>query len=219
VAAHFRVETGSVDVACAHGEIVVDTRERRDIDSELTSLGIHVRRERLLIGDYVAGHDAIVERKTVSDLHRCIVNGRLWLQAGALKSTSRWPYLIVEDRALDAGPLGVKQVRGALLNLMERGVRILMTDGVSDTVCWLALLATHDRSSRRVWRPHRIPVRLSGPESLLTAIPGLSPALASVLLKRFGSVHGIANARRDQLLDVPGIGLRRAETIKNVLTT
>jgi ERCC4-type nuclease len=127
--------------------------------------------------------------------------------------------LIVEDRALDAGPLGVKQVRGALLNLMERGVRILMTDGVSDTVCWLALLATHDRSSRRVWRPHRMPVRLSGPESLLTAIPGLSPALASVLLKRFGSVHGIANARRDQLLDVPGIGLRRAETIKNVLTT
>jgi ERCC4-type nuclease len=64
-----------------------------------------------------------------------------------------------------------------------------------------------------------MPVRLSGPESLLAAIPGLSPALASVLLKRFGSVHGIANARRDQLLDVPGIGLRRAETIKNVLTT
>lgn len=55
--------------------------------------------------------------------------------------------------------------------------------------------------------------------SALDDIPGLGPARAKALLKRFGSVKAIRQADPSELLEVEGIGPRLAETIANALAS
>ena len=55
------------------------------------------------MADYVAGA-ALVERKSVRDLHLAIINGRFWPQIGRLSRTTMRPYLLVEGADLDAAP-------------------------------------------------------------------------------------------------------------------
>ncbi|QFG20038.1 excinuclease ABC subunit UvrC [Actinomadura sp. WMMB 499] len=49
--------------------------------------------------------------------------------------------------------------------------------------------------------------------SELDSVPGLGPARRSALLKHFGSVKRLREATPEQVAEVPGIGLRSAETI------
>ncbi|HXA59459.1 MAG TPA: excinuclease ABC subunit UvrC [Streptosporangiaceae bacterium] len=49
--------------------------------------------------------------------------------------------------------------------------------------------------------------------SELDNVPGLGPARRNALLKHFGSVQRLKQATPDQIAEVPGIGLRTAETI------
>jgi excinuclease ABC subunit C len=55
--------------------------------------------------------------------------------------------------------------------------------------------------------------------SVLDSIPGLGPARAKALLKRFGSVKAIAEATLGELTEVPGIGPVLAKTIQNTLAS
>src|SRR5436190_23990646 len=77
----------------------------------------------LPLADYEAGL-ALVERKSVFDLHAAIIEGRFWPQIGRLSRTARRPYLLVEGVDLDAGPLKPASARGAVLAVGELGIGI-----------------------------------------------------------------------------------------------
>jgi excinuclease ABC subunit C len=49
--------------------------------------------------------------------------------------------------------------------------------------------------------------------SELDDVPGLGPARRTALLKHFGSLQRLRQASPEQIAEVPGIGLRMAETI------
>ncbi|MDX6744939.1 excinuclease ABC subunit UvrC [Actinocorallia sp. A-T 12471] len=53
--------------------------------------------------------------------------------------------------------------------------------------------------------------------SELDGVPGLGPARRTALLKHFGSVQRLKNATPEQIAEVPGIGLRTAESIAAAL--
>lgn len=53
--------------------------------------------------------------------------------------------------------------------------------------------------------------------SELDNVPGLGPARRSALLKHFGSVQRLKQATPEQIAEVPGIGLRMAQTIMGAL--
>ena len=91
--------------------IVADVREKESrLFDALRSLDVRVDRKRRPVADYVAG-SALVERKSVRDLHLAIINGRFWPQIGRLSRTTLRPYLLVAGGDLDAGPLGAASVR------------------------------------------------------------------------------------------------------------
>ena len=198
--------------------ITVDVRERRsDVPEALAALGVPISCVTLAVGDYAVG-DRVVERKTVADLHRSLVGGRLWGQVGALRRDPRRAYLLVEGPDLDAGLVPARAMRGALLKVIDNGIRILRTESPADTALWLSVLARQEQH-RATPRP-RIGQRpiVKSPVGLLSAIPGIGIDQAKNLIAEFGSIAAIARASESDLRCIRGIGPRRAQSLIQALT-
>lgn len=204
--------------------IVVDVHERASgIATMIEELGGVVEIASLPAGDYAVGAETLVERKSVADLHGSVLKGRLWAQVGKLRAESEFPYLAVEGRDLDRGPLHPNAVRGVCLAVIDLGVALLRTADRADTARWLHRLAV--RSQRAEEPPDRPvysqrPKSPLGPESaeaVLAAVPGLSTTSARSLLARFGSVRAVLAATPEELLSVPGIGPERVRALLGVL--
>jgi DNA excision repair protein ERCC-4 len=200
-------------------KIVADTGEvRSGLPAALEDIGATVQITALRVADYVVASGIGVERKTVADLHRSIAIGRLWGQLLACRQTLDRTYLLVEGDDLDRGCLSVGGVRGALLEIGDRGVTVLRSTSVSDSAAWLLRVAVRIQRSRGPGTPSIRRFRhATTPQSLLAEIPGIGPSTAAALLDRFGSVRGVANADPLELGEVPGIGPQRAAMLSRVL--
>lgn len=161
-------------------EVVVDLHERASgVPDALQELGVLVELAPLPAGDYVVGAETIAERKSVLDLHGAILKGRFWPQLGALRAGCRYPYLLVEGRDVDRGPLHPNAVRGACLAAMEQGIRLLRTDDRADSARWLHRLAVRSQRVENALdrpayaqRPKASP-GIPAAEAVLAAVPGI----------------------------------------------
>ena len=201
--------------------IVADVHERASgVPDALTRLGALVEVASLPAGDYAVGAETIVERKSVLDLHGAILKGRFWPQLGKLRAECEFPYLLVEGRELDRGPLHSNAIRGACLTAVELGIALLRTEDRDDSARWLHRLAV--RRQRVEHAPDRpayaqrpkVLTGVSAAEAALAVVPGISVVSARGLLARFGSVHAVLQATVDQLVTVPGIGPERARALE-----
>jgi len=52
---------------------------------------------------------------------------------------------------------------------------------------------------------------------IVEGLPGVSAVLAKRLLERFGTVHALVNASREELMEVEGVGSKTAEEILRVV--
>src|SRR5215207_9473316 len=130
--------------------VVADIHERRSgVPRLLAAAGFEVVVRPLGAGDYVVGGRGLVERKTVRDLHKTIINGRFWPQVRRLRSAAHFSYVLVEGRDLDDGALSPAAIRGACIALMDLGVGVVRTADAADSALWLQRLA-HRRSEPRV---------------------------------------------------------------------
>ena len=201
--------------------IVADVHERASgVPDALTRLGALVEVASLPAGDYAVGVETVVERKSVLDLHGAILKGRFWPQLGKLRAECEFPYLLVEGRELDRGPLHPNAIRGACLTAMELGIALLRTEDRDDSARWLHRLAVRrQRVERAPDRPAyaqrpKVQTGVSAAEAALAVVPGISVVCARALLARFGSVHAVLHATIDELVTVPGIGFERARALE-----
>jgi ERCC4-type nuclease len=203
--------------------IVIDTFERTSgVPAALRKLGIEPTIARLHVGDYDLGNGVLVERKSIIDLHLTLERGRLWNQIGRLRQAARLPFLLVEGRDLDAGPISPAALRGACLAVIGQGVALLRSDDAADSALWLRLLAqrvggirpSRDRPS---YAQRLKPRGQLVPEAMLAAVPGISVVGARNLLARFGSVSAVLAADEGEWVAVPGIGPRRAEALRKAV--
>ena len=74
-----------------------------------------------------------------------------------------------------------------------------------------------DEAHRFAITHHRSRRSKSMVESLLDDVPGLGEVRRKALLRRFGSLRKIRAATVEDIADVPGIGRRTAEAIKDAL--
>ena len=200
--------------------ILVDVEEQRStVPDCLEAMGVGIEVVRLPVGDYLHAADSAVERKTVADLHRSLVSGRLWSQLFALKRATGRSYFLVEGRNLDAGRVSPRGVRGALLQIAGSGILIVRTANSADTALWLYLMARRDQAMQGGATTHRRGRRpmVISPSGMLATVPGLSPTLADRLLSRFGSIAAIATAYETELEAVAGIGPVRAASLARLL--
>jgi excinuclease ABC subunit C len=127
---------------------------------------------------------------------------------------------------------GAPQVRAAQDALMSVGMSDLPVVGLAKRLeeVWLPdeadpvilprtsealylLQRVRDEAHRTAIALHRKRRGKRATTSALDAIPGLGPARAKALLKRFGSVKGVRSASVDELQEVPGIGPGLADAI------
>ena len=189
------------------------------VPGELRALGATVRISQLDAGDYLVGRDMGVERKSVLDLHYSIENRRLWSQLLAYRSALRRLYLLVEGRSLDDGAISEAGIRGALLEIGDRGVTVIRSTDARDSAFWILRLAARAQRSGAppTPRPRRY-ARAAQPLDVVSCIAGIGPSKARSLLSHFGSVAAIASADRDELHEVAGIGPALAAAIHTALT-
>ena len=164
--------------------------------------------------DYQVG-DVGVERKTGQDLVASIADGRLFRQLILMKRLYKRRLLLIEGDI----PYASLPARS------QEGLMVRVSIGLQTPI----LRSTDIRhSARLIYRlalqvfrfaaPHAPPKPAGENTSFyqvlaLVSLPGFGLVRARALLERFGSLRAVFNASADELLSVPGIGPRHAETL------
>jgi ERCC4-type nuclease len=198
--------------------IVADVfEEGSGVPATLERLGARVVVEPLSAGDYRISGGALIERKTVADLHGSLGRGRLWSQIGRIRDEAVLPFLFVEGADIDEGPRHPNAIRGCLLAVADLGVAVVHSRDPVDTAQWLHRLAVRQDRRRRAstQKPHRHLPRAG--LYVLGGIPGISDATARALLERFGSVERLLAAGPDSWAEVNGVGPVRAHALAEAL--
>ncbi len=178
---------------------------------------------RLTVGDYQIGPDTVVERKTVDDFCRSLIDGRLFRQTYRLAITVDAPILLVEGKWQNrASEIGDAAIRGALATLAQSfRLPILYSEDPAGSARLLLVLtrqrqrldhATSGNCGRRPKRPHLQTLRL------LQTLPGIGRHKARQLLEHFGSIRAVIAADRQSLQEVPGIGSETATRIEELVS-
>ena len=195
--------------------IVCDVHEGRSaVPVHLARLGIDVEIRALERGDYLVAVNALVERKTIADLHSSIVKGRFWAQMAKIR-VARRPYLLLEGRSLFSGPVPDDALRGLCVAVADLGVTIVRTENARDTAAWLIEIAAGAAPIRDR------PVFAQRPQSnddppgviALSAAQGVSVETARAVLEHFQTLLDVGQATLDDLRAVQGVGARKAGEI------
>ena len=197
--------------------ITVDVFERRSgVPAALEGLGVAVTMRRLDAGDYVVARSTRIERKTVRGLHADIIDGTFWAQLGRLRKSCNYPFLLLEGRSIDDGPLTPSAIRGAVVTVVDLGVALLRSTDPNDSARWIRHVAARHQKTRPVDRPWfaQRPRRSRNPgEACLAAVPGVSTVRARALLTEFGSVASVCLADETMLQQAHGVGPTIAKAI------
>ena len=219
-------------------DVVVDSREaskNKDIVEALRSKGLAVAVAELAAGDYYLmapepSKALLVERKTVIDFANSIRDNRIWDQAKRLKEAASLdgvkPVILLE------GWLGLVEKRtrwriSAVLRVLDElvldwGIPVIPAHNKKATIEWLAAKAkslgeTREKRLLRL-RVEKKPMSIN--ERILYVAEGVvGPVLARRLLAYFGTLKRIANATVKELMQVEGIGEKRAREIYAVFNT
>src|SRR4051794_38591422 len=202
--------------------LLFDHGERRSgVPDQLERLGVEGQSARLPAGDYVLSDRLVVERKGPTDLAASIKDRRLFEQLARLADAYPSIVLIVEGN-----PVHMHQAawQGALGRALTLGASVLRTTDTYDTAEWIARLyrlegkpASAPRGTPRVRRPTDDDLQTAA--DVLRSLPGISTVGAGRLLAHFGSLERVFTARREDLLEVRGIGPVRARTLDRLFRT
>ncbi len=195
--------------------------ERSGIPEALSQAGCDVEVRQLKAGDYLINDQILVERKTNTDFIQTLISNRLFKQCYKLKETTYIPSFLIEGTPYKtAHHITREALRGALASIaISWQIPINYTSGIEDTVSMLMLIANQyvngrDELYRKGYKPKSFKKQQL---YFLQGLPLVSSHLASDLLKHFGSLQTLLQASESDLLNVPGIGKKRAQLIREFL--
>ena len=214
------------DMVTPQVSMVVDDREGASGIPEIlrTRFNVSVTETRLSIGDYWVDGHTIVERKAFYDFALSVIDGRLFRQLRRMKRQTESAVMILEGNPTE--PLNIAlhphALKGALLSVVwDWHVPLLFSRDAADTALTLWLIAKQPS----LWpgelslRPGRRPKRLNRRQVyILEGLPCVGPTLAARLLDRFGSVEQVICAPTEHLMDVKGVGSKKAALIRAVVS-
>jgi excinuclease ABC subunit C len=129
------------------------------------------------------------------------------------------PQVAAAQRALDE--LGIDDI--AVCGLAKRLEEVWVPDDEDPVILprtsegLYLLQRVRDEAHRFAINFHRAKRSKSMTVSELDSVPGLGPAKRTALLKHFGSVQRLKEATPEQIAELPGFGLRTAESILSAL--
>ena len=187
----------------------------------LEATGFETEERDLENADVVISSRVAASVHTVDQFIRGISDGSILATLGKLKHEYLHPILIVQGAAQGEGSqAGNAAVYDALSSVLaEYHVSVLSTGNAEETATMIGSLHKQEEA-KQAGRGKPLQTTLD-PASrqmfMVQGLPNVSATLAQRLLKRFGSVKGIADADVEELMQVEGIGRVIAEGIHTVL--
>lgn len=203
--------------------LVVDHRERASpMVAELARLGVHLEFRSLKVGDYLVSEEIAIERKTLEDFAGSILDRRLFEQAGALKEAYLRPLLLLEGRGPLRSGISKEALRGAMTSLvMDMGVPMLWVDDAAEGALFVLTMCKREQRGERRDLPlkdrRRVPTPDGEREYVVASLPFVEAKMAKRLLAKFGSVQGVFCASEKELMEVEGIGPKKAKRIRELI--
>jgi len=201
-------------------EIVADDRELvSKVTEYLSAADARIKVQRLPMGDYRIGERILVERKTARDFVDTLIERDLLGQIRQMSANCTKPVLIIEGGDLySQRDIHPNAIRGALAAIgINFGVTIFTTADPMETAEILLVLARRETEEGTIERGSQIKHVYQGDrdaqEAIISTFPDIGLKHARALLSAFGSVQAVMQADRDALLQVPGIGVKKAERI------
>lgn len=214
----FVKEKGKIKVIC-------DSRERNSVViKELMNKDVELGFERLDIGDYICSDRIVVERKTGDDFIKSILDKRLFVQTKVLVESCAKPVMILEgDFNLFSSSLHPHALAGALTSLAtDFRLPIIHTQNQKETAEILFALARREQEERKrsisIGKRKGIGLK-SQLEEAIASLPHVDHKIASRLLRHFGSVKEIMNAKLEDFFEVRGVGEKIASDIVDFIYT
>lgn len=173
-----------------------------------------------------------VERKEIGDYLRSMNDGRRDEQLYAMSHGFSLSYIVTIGSASRA-LRGTKTSLGAYISSLIGSSLKRAPDGLNGQVVTVNLEAEAEFvlflkyldekvgegsftrvpvMQKRAWKPEELLVYV------VSSLPGIGTKTAANLLEHFGSVRAVMNASREQLMEVDGVGPKRAEEVHSVLT-
>lgn len=203
--------------------IAVDTREDSIFQELLESHGAEVQISHLPVGDFICSDRTVIERKTRSDFESSVIDGRLFDQLSRLSSSYSRVILIVEGTE-SSGTLQKASLLGAYSSVLtDYGAGIFFTRSAESTAELIYAIAKHEQLMEK--RPLRISGKPKGKTlsknqiAIVEMLPLVGPKMARTLLENFGTIENLFNASEEDLLQIEGLGKKKANVIRKALTT
>ena len=204
-------------------KIFADHREKGTVAKELSGRGMDVELRTLPVADYLCSSRVAVEVKTPKDFVASIIDGRLLHQMSALKAQYEKPVVIIQGKEdiYSVRNVHPNSIRGMIAAIVaDYGVPLIQTKDEVETAGILIAFARREQEKNY----YDIQLHSQKPASLkelqeyiVAALPGVEAKTARSLLRKFGTVRGVANAPEESLKDADLIGGRKASEIRRIL--
>ncbi|MHA1205049.1 MAG: DEAD/DEAH box helicase [Candidatus Heimdallarchaeaceae archaeon] len=199
--------------------IIVDSREKNStIVKHLINKGVSISFSKLDFGDYVCSDHVIIERKEKSDFINSIMDKRLFSQVKQLVEVCSNPIIILEgDFSIFKTSLHPHATAGAIASIAtDFKIPIIYTNNQEETAEILYAIAKREQIERKrsisismkkgIGLKHQL-------EQTLTTFPNVDYRIAKRILKKFGSLKQVVNAKREEFIEVQGIGEKIADEL------
>jgi len=205
-------------------KIYVDPREKGSpVMKELLEMNAGIELNSMQCGDYLLSHRCAVEMKLVPDFVDSIIDGRLIEQMGNLKRNYDRPIVIIEgiEDIYTIRKVHTNAIQGMMATIaVSYGIPIIQTRNFRESANLLLIIAKREqKETGKNFSPHsekRTATLKDQQEYVVSSLPGVGIKHAKELLKKFGSVKKVINAKEEKLKDVELIGNKKAKAIKDV---
>ena len=199
--------------------ILVDDRERNSsLYESLKQRNVLLRVSRIDVGDYILSDRFVVERKAMPDFESSIIDGRLFSQAKLLTAYER-PIMIVEPGI--NGRLNRKVVMGAVASLLaDYSIPVLFLDADDASLLMERIAFREQVKDKRPVGIVKKPKAFNADDArirILSGFPGINAKTAEKLLSHFHSLSRLFSSSLDELMEVEGIGRKKAEKIFKII--
>lgn len=216
--------------------IICDNREERNkkkasekqyIYNSLSEKCTEVSQQQLEVGDYLLDGGYVIERKD-DDIVSSITTKSIWEQ---LNNLQQYPHPILAITTQNIWKLFYycnsrwidKSYMGFLTTLMVSypNLKIVFVDGAEEFVKFVVSLDKKIHDEGKSERPkilQRKPKTLAEKqENVVSGIGGIGISTAKEILKSKKSIKNIANATKEELMEIPNIGEKTANEIVKVM--
>ena len=202
-------------------KLTMDVHEPKTIAKHLKALEVPFSQKKITPGDYVVG-EVGVERKTLGDFFNSMVRKRLFDQVIRLRSCYPTSVVIVEGDLNDICRYkNPAAFWGAFLAIvMDENVSILFAPNKLETARILRTIWRRQEKGPNNYGLRHKPKMLTMEEKqmfLVQGFPSVGDTLSKSLLEEFGSVRRVMMAKKEDLMKVPKIGERKAESMIKIL--